>query len=78
MAMPQKCAHCTAVIPDGTEYIEYGGLCWCETDCLAQYYVEHEDRFKRAGKGPDYIEQAIHHKVVFNHDATTGPPGDSR
>ena len=72
--MPQKCAHCTRKIPEGTEFVEYGGLCWCGIDCLAQYYVEHEERFERSGKRLEDIEQGIHYKIVSTHDTAAGPP----
>lgn len=34
------CANCKDAKESGEEYLAYGGLVWCDLDCLAAYYAE--------------------------------------
>jgi hypothetical protein len=33
------CANCKDEKESGEKYITYGGLVWCDLDCLAEYYA---------------------------------------
>ena len=37
------CTKCRTYVDPGDEYVVYGGFNWCDLECLAKYYVEHED-----------------------------------
>lgn len=38
------CAQCReAIFPDEETYVVKGGVCYCDLDCLAEFYVDNED-----------------------------------
>lgn len=50
------CIQCRSDTADRDEYVVYGGVIFCDFDCLAAFYFEREDRFIRNGKTPEYVE----------------------
>lgn len=62
--MSKMCGNCKGDIEVGERYVEYGGLCWCDEDCLAEYYVENEGRFLASRNDAEAVEQKLEHRVL--------------
>jgi hypothetical protein len=50
------CTNCEDDTAPLDTYVVYGGLIYCDLDCLAEYYLDNESRFERYDQGAEYVE----------------------
>lgn len=59
--MSRRCAKCNDMIQEGDQYIVYGGVCWCDRDCLAGHIAPRSHMF---GDDLEAIEEGIEERVL--------------
>lgn len=62
----RTCPYCAAQIAADDDSVDYGEEWWCSSSCLAKYYDENQASYDRMGLGPESIEAAVHHTIVFD------------
>lgn len=45
-AQSKHCSNCKETIHVGDRYLSWGGFCWCDLDCVAEFQVEKDAEFR--------------------------------